>query len=623
MTGSSEAQDHFATHIAPTILSWRSARSPVIEQMMRVLERYDGTWVLPDLGPDAGPLTPTLLNDTIDDNGRRAASTFPRIFCPPLEAKESGVRSEEYAEIRRQMIGYTWFESELLVAMGRAYRQMIGMAEACFVVLPDFDLGCPRIVTRDPLHALPEPKAPEDLTPPRAASFIYGKSAKWIQDNYGVSITGDPLHDYLANTRVGVGTAGLWDLVEWIDDEYVYIGLLGNRDDLTYHTTFRAEALRPLCLRRYPNLTGRCTSVVGRAVTMGRIVSNLAHLVGHNDLLAKLTALDIMATQESILPDMYAVGTPGRVPILVGGEWQKGTSGRINLMKDTAQVGLVRGSPDPTSSLTQQRLERAFNSSAGRADPQTGRAHSAMRSGSAIDALLSASVDPYIGELHRTMESRLRQVNELVLDMFKAEWPGKQYHVFSGWPTELAMVEFTPAKHVETSANVVAYPIPGADAQNLTVAIGGLVGAEITSRDTGRQLHPWVQGAKTEERKIILEKLDDAMLMNLLSNSQGPQATHTALDLAIVKKAVAQGKSLDEAVMEAQEAAQKRQATIAPPPGPGEIAAPEAMPGLAAPGQGAEQPMEPPAQVPEPMPAVENVRRMAFALSGASGAPRR
>jgi hypothetical protein len=242
-----------------------------------------------------------------------------------------------------------------------------------------------------------------------------------------------------------------------------------------------------------------------------------------------------------------------------------------------------------------------------------------LRTGRGIDALLGASVDPKVATAQAVMERAMRWINEIALDTYKGYWPDRKYEVFSGWPTDYGMVKFTPTTHIETTANVVKYAIPGTDTSNLTVALGGMIGTGLVSRDTGRELHPWVSNPDGEERKIVLEALDQYMLDQVAAQSQLPEGGYKAIDIAAMRRAYAEDGDLASAVEKADRAARERQASMAPPPGEGQIAAPEAMPGLAMPGTGAESaPFEAPPAVGPVAPSLDNVRRLNSALMGAN-----
>ena len=131
----------------------------------------------------------------------------------------------------------------------------------------------------------------------------------------------------------------------------------------------------------------------------------------------------------------------------------------------------------------------------------------------------------------------------------------------------------------------------------MSVAVSQLVGAGLVSEHTARVIHPMISDADQEEQKINVEKVQSAVLAGF---GQQVAAGQVPLpDSVRVLELLRGGKTIEEAINKAQDEAQKRQASQAPPPGEGQASAPGAQPGLAMPGMGAEQ-----AQSPIPPPAV-------------------
>ena len=116
----------------------RERNSPVLSQMIEVRDRYNADWVVPDVSkevaPDLPPLTPALIAETIDNFGMRAASVLPMVFCPAVNpAKQTGVRSKEYARIRRRIITATYHDSKVQLKLRKAMRHLAGYATTCLL----------------------------------------------------------------------------------------------------------------------------------------------------------------------------------------------------------------------------------------------------------------------------------------------------------------------------------------------------------------------------------------------------------------------------------------------------------------------------------------------------------
>jgi hypothetical protein len=122
---------------------------------------------------------------------------------------------------------------------------------------------------------------------------------------------------------------------------------------------------------------------------------------------------------------------------------------------------------------------------------------------------------------------------------------------------------------------------------NATQVIGQMMGAKLISRRYARILHPHVLDPEGDERQMLIEDLNQAQLESLVQRASTPPGIPPA-DFAMLIQKVYDGMPLHEAVMAAEQAAQARQAALPPAPAPGMAAAPEAMPGLANPGEGAE-----------------------------------
>ena len=592
--------------ISTEMVRRRNARGPLLEAMRTVRDHYNGTWVLPELGGDTISMAPTVISDAIDNHGTRAAQLMPGIIAPALDGTKP--RSRDAAARRKKAWMYTWEVSELQLHLRRAYRHLFGYATTALVVEPDFDMECARIKVRDPLNCFSEPKSPEDLSPPLNCGFIYGKSADWIRKTYPNA------PEWVRAENDAYGGPGLWDMVEWIDADSIVLGVLGPR---LHEDSFWGDAgnMKTVELKRWPNRAGRCTVVTPQRLTMDAIASQVAKVVGMAELQARLIALDILATQKSIVPDRYIMGTSAMVPRLVGNTWKDGSTGEVNIVLDATAVGDLRGTPDPNNKITQDRLERYARQSTGQTPASYGEAVGGARTGRGILALDGASVDPRIQEAQEMMQARLTDVNHIVGDLYLGYWPDKRYTVWSGLRTDRSLVEFRPDNTFgETTENKVAYALPGADTNGLIVAIGQTVGTELMSRESARHLHPFIEDAEGEGDKILVEKMMQALEMQILTRASDPAGGFTPIDAALLVKQIQSGADLPDAMIAVDQAARERQAREAPPAPEGMALPPEMMPGLANPGEGAES-QPPGAQVPGPPQGLQNLDSLLGALS--------
>lgn len=583
----------------------RSNEGPTKKKMIDVRDRYKGDYVIPlpsvEGMPEMDPPAPRLIADGIDGTAMSAASTRPVIHVPAIDdTKERGVRSREYAGIRRRAYYATWYKSQVNMLIRKQYRFLAGYGEMAFVVVPDFEEGIPRIEIRDPLTSYPEERTTTDIRRPENAAFVFGRSSEWIKKRYPEA------------SRILGEHTGIWDLVEWIDHDYIVIGLLGPRNP-PYHLSQRVrEGEFSIELRRWPNRSGRCPVACTRRVTLEGVAGQVYNIIGHTDLLAKMMALDVLAAEKAIFPDRFVIGADGRPPQLLSGPWKDGRTGKTNILSDVTSIGELTSSPGPLTHPVMDRLESAARQSGGIHPFFSGlQPGSNLRTGRAIDNFGAFTMEPRLAEMQESMAMSLSIVNEAIHDCYKGYWGSKKYTIFSGWPTDMGHVEFTPKDHFESDANVVSYEFPGTDAAGAAVTIGQLVASRMESRRTGMTQHPYVRDADQEMRTILEEELEAAVLAGI--QSQAAEGVIPIIDLARIKQLAMQGYSIEEAVRMADEEARERQVTEAPPPAEGQVAAPQAAPGLAPPGVGAESPEALPSVQP-PDQGIQNLRQLLVSL---------
>ena len=590
----------------------REAQSPIIKQMIEVRDRYNSDWVLPALSAEVMAqmpnLSPQIIADTVDNYGMRAGSVLPAIFCPAINpGKQKGMHSRQFARVREGILGATYKHSRMQLQLRKAYRHMAGYATSAMVVLPDFKDGLPRIQLRDPLTTYPDPISNEDFRNPENIGFIFAKSPDWIAYRY-------------PETRGLLGQHPrrevMWNLCEWIDNEHIVVGLMGPHEYPLWGPRAAFDPMQwSMELSRWPNPLGRVPAICPARVTLDRIASQLANIIGITDLMAKLTALDIMAKEKSIFPDRYIMGKLGATPTIVGGEWKDGRTGEVNILLDADGIGSMNFASDPMATQAIDRLERNARVSAGLVPQMGGETYGALRTGRGIDALMGAAVDPRLMEMQVTMETWLSYLNECVLQTYKEYWPNKSYVLPAGWAMARTEVQFTPSDHIESFANEVSYPIAGADVQGTTITLGQLYGMKAISKQTMMQRHPFVGDAASEKSMIDEETMEDAMIQAVMQAIASQQAS--PMLLAFIEEARREDPDGDiiTAVAAANRRMQEQQATEAPQPEPGQVMAPEAAPGMA-PEMAQPAPAAPGVSTP---PDLSNLRQLMNALGQTSG----
>lgn len=596
----------------------RSAQSQLIAQCIAIANRYNADIAVPVLGNDpdsAKPnLSPALINEAIDAPAIRAASTNPMILCPWLT---DSTLSRDRADRRRKILASTYWRSNFHLLRRRFFRHLAGYAMGSVCVVPEDsyrdDMPLAKIVLRNPLMTYADPQSPECLDLVTDVGYVHQQSASWIRARYPRSrqeFNGSipPLGD-------GDPTGEMYDLLEWVDGDYVLIGIMGKT--LTRETTavpLRESSGDQQLLTWYPNRIGLTPAIAPSVITLDKVISRLTHMIGKADLLSYLWELDIAQTQKAMAPDRYVIAADGETPEIVSndGRWADGLTGQVNLLSGVKAVGELSGKPDPNNMARLSALERNARQETGLIGAMTGETSGysgQLRTGRGIDSLMSASVDPAIAELQEIGATALTVLNEAIFATYTGYFGAKKFVVFSGWSGDRKMCEFTPNADIETRANQIYYPLPGTDAYAQTVQLAQMVQAEFLSRDSARRMHPWIDDAESEKQGLAEERID--MLTWQALAQRAAQGGLAPIDAAELIKQIKEGKSIEVAIVAADDVARERQSSTEQPAEPG---SPEAMPGLSPPGvEGAE--------AGGPQPQAELTPQALLAALGQKGAP--
>lgn len=573
-------------------------RAPLIKRMNDVAQRYSGEIVVPIPNVPDEPVMPNviplLMGEAIDFAGRQACSVTPAVSSPAMiPHKDQGPGSREYAMIRRRIIAATYHASKWKLGRRRFNRHVAGYGTGAITVLPDPRLNLPKVRVADPLGVYADPRAADNFDPPEFVAIVRAYSGAWLRTRFPESqIERGGVISQQLETQ-------LWDVVEWHDCEQVTFGIIGPKwgaENQWLQSQTTGRTWMPLGAPM-PNKAGMCLAIVPENITMTKLDVRMAALIPSIDLQGKLLALDIIAQEKAIFPDMYVVGSTGQQPKIVGGRWKDGREGDINKLFDVDKIGVVNSTPDPRTQQLVDRLERNTRISSGFVPQAGGESYGALRTGRGLDALMGASIDPRIQEVHELEESWMPHVNKAIFGVYRKWYGSRSYSLYSGWANDDRRVEFTPNEHIETDENTVSFPVAGADAIQTTQILGSLAGAGMMSVETARSKHPMIDDPEAERDKINAEQLEDAMRASIsqqLASGQMPLTVGSR-----IHELMTEGKSVFAAVKAADQELREKQAAEAPPPEQGQIAPPPTMPGLAA-GPTADMAAQPPQRVEVP-----------------------
>lgn len=548
----------------------KSSQSQIIANMSQLRDAYNGDIIvpLPEMDRHEQIAVANLISTGLDQTAMRIASTTPNLFFPALKPGDNA--SEKRATIRRNATLGWWEANKMPLKMRRRARQLIGYASSPVVLRPDSKRGIARWETRSPLSAFVSPSEDPDNITPDDAIFTFGRSYKWLEANY-------PERIGMLNTNGRKPAAHtVFEVVEYLDADEMVLAVIGEKPD-PFAPTLHGQ--RIVELERIPNRTGMCMAVVPGRISLDRPMGQFDGLIGMYQMQAKLMALELISVERGIFPDTYLISRPGETAKFVSGPFD-GRTGMVNIvaggdLREAAQGG------GPASANLIDRLERGMRVTSGIPAEYGGESNVNIRTGKRGDAILSAVVDFPVQEAQEILAHSMMEENKRAIAIAKTYFGNDRRSFYVSRYQK--HVDYIPNKDFESDDNVVSYSYAGADANSLVVGLGQRVGIGTMSKRTAQEIDPLVADPEREHDRVVQEQLEQALLQSVQQQAQSGQIPPADL-AAIMTMVVTDRASLAEAIDKVHKKAQERQATAAP------IGSPEAQPGLAMPGMGAEQP---------------------------------
>ena len=554
----------------------RRVMGPVHQQMQAVRELANGDIIVPlnELDRSARSSVANLLVQGLDQMSMRVASTMPSPYFPAF--REGSERSKELANTRKKAMLAIWDENRMKMLLRRRARHLLAYSSSAVVLKPDFKTLVPRWHVRNPLDTYPCPSEDPDDPVPYDCIFTYRKPYSWLIHNYGPLVSG--------RLRVGrVEPDTMFTILEYVDEYEIVMGVLG-ADEHPNFTPHENAGLDSVELERIVNRAGVPLAIVANRTTLDKPHGQFDGLLGMYYTRARLQALTEIAIERGIFPDEYLVARPGENPEIV--QLADGKAGILGVLKGgDLQIQQVNPGYKTEQALDrlerQERLEGAIPAEFG------GESGTNIRTGRRGENVLSATVDFRVQEAQEAFAQSLLAEDKVAIAIEKAYWGNTPKSFFMPGRATAGKVDYTPNKVWETDFHYVAYSAAGSDVNNLIIGLGQRVGTGLMSKETAREADPLISDPDMEHDRIIAEGVEAALLSSIQQQAANPAGPYQPADLALlVKKVLVDNKSLYDAVSEVDQAAKERQAQEVP------AGAPEAQPGLAMPGMGAEQPAE-------------------------------
>ena len=555
----------------------KKSQHPAIQEMMRIREVADGEVVipLPELDKAEKPAVANLISEGIEQTAFRVSSTTPDLTYPAINPRIK--RQVERADQRRLANLSWWQQNDIRTKLFRKALYLIGYASAPTFIKPDFKKEIPQWEIRSPMAAFPAPSSDIDSIEPDDCIFSYQKTRAWLERNYRTlgKLDGLSMGDVHGKA---IDMEAMFDIVEYTDDvEHVLI-VVGKAS--SPHIYGQVPGRGYAELERIPNRAEMPLVVSPRRVTLSKLQGQFNQTIGIYTGMAQLMALDLIAVQKAVFPDLVIIGQNGRPPHLQGGEWKDGLTGEINTLTDGA-VEAVQLQPGYKTGESIDRMERAIRLH-GVAPQFGGESTTNIRTGRQSEINMSAQIDFRIQKYQEQLARAAVKENERAIAVMKAYFGNKKKSFYvSGFKSTKKTVDYVANDIFDTSVNMVTYSMPGADVNGVILGLGQRVGMGIMSPETAAMIDPLIDDPEIELDRVMSSRLEQMLLEAL--GQQIAAGALAAVDVAnIIKKVHNDNKDLADAIQEAQREAQERQAELTTPESP------EAQPGLSPPGAGAE-----------------------------------
>lgn len=549
---------------------------PLHQGMAEIAAIYDGDAqvALPDLGRDEPSSVPNLLAQGVDQMAGRIASVVPQVT---FASEKPGDRAADRRALAAQNTITGWWESDRLpMKMKNRARNIVayGMAPAVIRYCPRRKM--PTWEVRSPMETYPSLDRIPGTTQPVDVIFAYRRSVAWLRANgYGWAVSE-------VTGRFDTGADSMMLMLEYVDEECACLCVAGYVDGYNYlyggspYVNQGVTGMKAVLLECVET-EGVMTASVPTRLTLNRPGGQFDAMIGMYYAQAKLMALEVLAVEKGVFPDVYLESRAGELARFIDGPYD-GRTGQVNIVAG----GVIReqaNSPGYMTPQTIDRLERAQRVTAGIPAEFGGESGTNIRTGRRGDAVLSAVIDFPVSEAQEVLAYGLVDENKAAIALAKMYDRGETRRIFVGSGNTRRPVTYVAEKVFTHDEHMVSYPVVGTDMNSLMIGIGQRVGLGTMSKKTGGLLDPFISDVEEEHDRIITEALEQALLSGI--QQQAASGAIPAMVLAKVMDLVgndkmelaeAMNKVTEDAMKEAQ-AAQAAQGAPAAPSAEAQMAA--------------------------------------------------
>jgi hypothetical protein len=533
-------------------------RGDYLSRMKEISRHYNNevTVPLPELDANEKPAVANLLAQGIDQFSLRVASVMPDVQFPPLRGNiEASVENAR----KRRLAALGWFDmNDMNMKMRRRARYQVAYASSPVSIHPvslnpNDKREIPFWRVRNPLTTFPSDVVDPDNMEPDDCIFEDARTLRWIKENYPSAAS--VLYTGKSNDST------LITVLEYVDaEESVLVAVGVKRESKGFLAGEDQTGVSQIVLARVPNRAGICPVVVPTRIALDKVMSKFEAMMGMFHRQAKLDALNTIAVQRGVFPDEWLVPHPnaqGMEPKIV--QNADGKYGIRGIIKN-GQIMAMNPMPGQQSEQTLDRLERNARLSAGIPSEWGGESGSNIRTAKRGDSVLSEAVDPDIQETQEIFAASMEAEIRRAIAFQKAYYGKKPTLFLLGLDGKVGKYpDYTPNDAFETDLCRVTYPLPGSDANAMSVMIGQKVGIGEMSVQTAMEMDPLIKDAESETARIHMEGIRKALLTGL--EQQASQGQLDPATIARIAKELGDGSTtIEEAVVKVHEQEQKKQA---------------------------------------------------------------
>lgn len=492
--------------------------NPLHAAMSEIKAIYDGEAVvnLPDMGRDEQSSVPNLLAQGVDQMAGRISSVIPQVT---FASEKPGDRAaDRRATTAAQTVTGWWEEDRLPMKMKARARHLIAYGMAPSVVRYCPKRKKPTWDVRNPLETFPSVDRVPGTILPSDVIFAYQRSVGWLRSK------GYSPHVRAITGRDDTAPDTLLLLLEYVDEDGIHLVLAGHSDPNAYllgwnryvgnlPTSTRAVSLEVV------DTGGIMVASVPTRLTLNRPGGQFDSMTGMYYTQAKLMALEVLAVEKGVFPDVYLESRAGEVARFIDGPYD-GRTGQVNIV----QGGVIReqaNNPGYMSTQTIDRLERSQRVTAGIPAEFGGESGSNIRTGRRGDAVLSAVIDFPVSEAQEVLGYALQDEDKAAIALAKKYDFGETRRIFVGVGNTRKPVTYIADKVFTHDEHMVSYPVVGTDMNSLIIGLGQRVGLGIMSKETAAELDPFIADAEQEHDRIIAEGLEQALVSGIQQQAAG------------------------------------------------------------------------------------------------------